>query len=254
MGSLHQGHLALVKEAKKYADVIIVSIFVNKAQFNDAKDYDLYPRNIDQDIELLKEVGATHLFLPYESEMLPDDLSYKMVANGLCNCLCGATREGHFDGVSLILTKFFNIINPDFAVFGKKDFQQYLIVKKLVKDLNYNINIVGVEAIREESGLVMSSRNERLNAQQQELAQNISVILRDIKESCLERPNKIPEILAQYKEKMLQMGFEKIDYLEVRSEEDLAIIETLDATSMSARIFIAVYVGQIRLIDNVAIS
>lgn len=254
MGSLHQGHLELVKQAKKHADIVVVSIFVNKAQFNDPKDYNNYPRNIDKDAQLLQNVGATHLFTPFDEEMLPSDLSYKITSGDLVNCLCGSTRPGHFDGVSLILTKFFNIINPDFLLMGKKDFQQYLVVQKLVKDLNYKINVIGVDAVREESGLVMSSRNERLSEEQISLAKQISICLEEIRESCLESPKEISKILQRYKNKITAMGFGKIDYLEVRREKDLALINTLEEVSHPSRIFIAVYLDQIRLIDNVAIS
>ncbi|MBL6665337.1 MAG: pantoate--beta-alanine ligase [Rickettsiales bacterium] len=252
MGCLHQGHLHLVEEAKKHADIVVVSIFVNKAQFNDAGDYNNYPRDIDQDIKSLQQTGATHIFIPDSDEMLPEDLSYKIIPNTLNNCLCGSTRPGHFEGVSLILSKFFNIINPDFAIFGKKDFQQYLIVKKLIKDLSYDIEIMGIDPVREESGLVMSSRNARLSDSQKDLSSNIASILEDIKNASVKNPNNISQILETYKEKIMNMGFSKIDYLEIRKEEDLSLVQTLEPES-SYRIFIAVYVGQIRLIDNLLI-
>jgi len=254
MGSLHQGHLELVKCAKEYADIVVVSVFVNKAQFNNPDDYENYPRNLDQDSKLLRNAGATHLFAPLDDEMLLDDSSPRISSSELVNCLCGTTRPGHFEGVYFILTRFFNIINPDFAIFGKKDFQQYLVVKALVKDQNYKTKIIGLDPVREVSGLVMSSRNERLDDEQKELAAEIINILNEIKQDCLENPGDVSQILQKYKDKMTDMGFGKIDYLEVRSEADLSLVNSLKTTSGASRIFIAVYIGQIRLIDNIAID
>ncbi len=142
MGALHDGHLSLVKKAKELADIVVVSIFVNKAQFNDLKDFEKYPRQIESDLEKLKQVEVNYVFNPHDSEIFSDDFSFKIIPTNLVNCLCGSSRPGHFDGVALIVTKLFNIINPDCAIFGQKDFQQLQIVKKLVTNFNFNIEIL----------------------------------------------------------------------------------------------------------------
>ena len=181
MGALHDGHLSLVKKAYEVADIVVVSIFVNKAQFNNIDDYTNYPRDDESDLDKLKNFPNIIVFLPESKEMLNADLSFKVLPTRLVDCLCGKTRVGHFDGVALILLKFFNIIRPNIAIFGAKDFQQLMLVKQLVKDFFLDIEIIGLEAIRETSGLVLSSRNKRLDANQKTLATKIFSILNSIK-------------------------------------------------------------------------
>ena len=244
MGSIHQGHITLIENAKKYADIVIVSIFVNKAQFNDLKDYELYPQNLENDVTMLNEVGADALFAPSNSEIYDENFSFKIVPTAMVDCLCAKDRVGHFDGVALIITKLFNIINPHYALFGEKDFQQLAIIKKLVKDLNFNIEILSVETVRESSGLAMSSRNQRLSAHNKIKASMIYKILKEIKIN--------PKIIEEKKRELLTNGFEKIDYLEVRNEDNLKL--NMDINSpQKRRIFIAVYLEGVRLIDNVSL-
>ena len=244
MGSLHQGHITLIENAKKYADIVIVSIFVNKAQFNDLKDYELYPQNLENDVTMLNEVGADALFAPSNSEIYDENFSFKIVPTAMVDCLCAKDRVGHFDGVALIITKLFNIINPHYALFGEKDFQQLAIIKKLVKDLNFNIEILSVETVRESSGLAMSSRNQRLSAHNKIKASMIYKILKEIKIN--------PKIIEEKKRELLTNGFEKIDYLEVRNEDNLKL--NMDINSpQKRRIFIAVYLEGVRLIDNISL-
>ncbi len=244
MGSLHQGHITLIENAKKYADIVIVSIFVNKAQFNDLKDYELYPQNLENDVTMLSEVGADALFAPSNSEIYDENFSFKIVPTAMVDCLCAKDRVGHFDGVALIITKLFNIINPHYALFGEKDFQQLAIIKKLVKDLNFNIEILSVETVRESSGLAMSSRNQRLSAHNKIKASMIYKILKEIKIN--------PKIIEEKKRELLTNGFEKIDYLEVRNEDNLKL--NMDINSpQKRRIFIAVYLEGVRLIDNISL-
>lgn len=244
MGALHEGHLALVKKGRELADVVVVSIFVNKAQFNDAKDFEKYPRQTESDLEKLKNSGADFVFLPDDSEMFRDDFAFKITPIKFTDCLCGSTRPGHFDGVALIVSKLFNIVQPDIAIFGQKDFQQLLIIKKLVRDLNFDIEIFGHETMREKSGLAMSSRNQRLSESARIKAANIYRILTEIKND--------PSLLEKKREELLQLGFEKIDYLEIRGEEDLKLVKDPKKNS-GARIFIAVYLDGIRLIDNMSL-
>lgn len=244
MGCLHNGHLALIKEAKKNADIVIVSIFINKPQFNDLKDYELYPQNLESDAKILEEADVDVLFCPLVSEIYDEDFSFKIVPTAMTDCLCAKDRVGHFDGVALIITKLFNIVNPNFAFFGDKDFQQLAIIKKLVKDLNFDVKISGVETVRESSGLAMSSRNQRLSEAGKIKASMLYKILNEIKLN--------PQIIEEKKVQLLANGFEKIDYLEIRNEENLKLNINL-FSPQKRRIFIAVYLEGVRLIDNLSL-
>ena len=244
MGSLHDGHITLINNAKKNADIVIVSIFVNKAQFNDINDYELYPQNLESDIKMLEEANVDALFCPLASEIYDENFSFKIIPTDMVDCLCAKDRVGHFDGVALIITKLFNIINPHFAYFGEKDFQQLAIIKKLVKDLNFDLEIFGVETVRESSGLAMSSRNQRLSAEAKTKASMIYKTLNEIKIN--------PQIIEEKKQELLANGFEKIDYLEIRNEDNLKLNMNL-FSSQKRRIFIAVYLGGVRLIDNLSL-
>ena len=244
MGCLHDGHLALINEAKKNADIVIVSIFINKPQFNDLKDYELYPQNLERDEKMLEEADVDVLFCPHASEIYDEDFAFKIVPTAMIDCLCAKDRVGHFDGVALIITKLFNIVNPHYAFFGEKDFQQLAIIKKLVKDLNFDIKIFGVETIRELSGLAMSSRNQRLSEAGKIKASMLYRILNEIKLN--------PQIIEEKKAQLLANGFEKIDYLEIRNEENLKLNINL-FSAQKLRIFIAVYLEGVRLIDNLSL-
>lgn len=252
MGALHDGHLALVQKACELAEIVVVSIFVNKAQFNDLSDYEKYPRQFEQDLERLKNSGATHVFLPQDSEIFAADFSFKLIPTKLTDCLCGSARTGHFDGVALIVSKLFNIVKPNIAIFGEKDFQQVVIIKKLVEDFNFDIEIISHEIIREKSGLAMSSRNQRLSENSKTKASEIFKILSEIKSEVKNFPQKVTEILTKAREKLLQNGFERIDYLEIRQEKNLELITNFNFMQPS-RIFIAVYLDQVRLIDNMSL-
>ncbi len=252
MGALHEGHLALVRKAAELAEIVVVSIFVNKTQFNDLSDYEKYPKQVEQDIKLLKQSGASHVFLPEEEEIFPEDSAFKIIPTKFIDCLCASSRTGHFDGVALIVTKLFNIIKPDIAVFGQKDFQQLLIIKKLANDLNFEVEIFAHEVVREKSGLAMSSRNQRLSQASTAKAAEIFKILNEIKNEVKISANPIEKILQKKREELVKSGFEKIDYLEIRDEDNLKLITTFDQ-KVPARIFIAVYLAGIRLIDNLSI-
>ena len=252
MGALHLGHLSLVKKAKKLGDIVVVSIFVNKTQFNDLSDFKKYPKNLSSDLEKLKKLKVDYVFTPDDEEIFADDFSIKISENSLTNCLCGSSRAGHFDGVALIITKLFNIIKPNIAIFGQKDFQQLKVIQKLTSDLNFDVKIIGHDIIREKSGLAMSSRNQRLDEQSKIKAANIYRILTEIKSAILENPNNLKNILKIKKNEFLKLGFGKIDYLEIRQENDLKLVEKFNK-KIPSRIFIAVYLGEIRLIDNLSI-
>ena len=244
MGSLHEGHIALIENAKKHADIVIVNIFVNKAQFNDLKDYELYPQNLENDLKILNNTCADAVFAPSNLEIYDENFSFKIVPMSMIDCLCAKDRVGHFDGVALIIAKLFNIINPNYAFFGEKDFQQLAIIKKLVKDLNFNLEILSVETVREPSGLALSSRNQRLSADNKIKASMIYKVLNEIKIN--------PKIIEEKKRELLENGFEKIDYLEIRNEDNLKLNMDLISTK-KRRIFIAVYLEGVRLIDNISL-
>lgn len=252
MGALHNGHLALVDKAAKMAEVVVVSIFVNKAQFNDLNDYQKYPKQIEHDLELLKNSGATHVFVPEHDEIFGQNFSFKLIPTNLTNCLCGSARMGHFDGVALIVAKLFNIVKPDIAVFGQKDFQQVVIIKKLIEDLNFDVEIHVQETIRNDNGLAMSSRNQRLSKSSKAKAANIFKFLNEIKNEVEKNPKNLAEILQKKRQKFLEIGFEKIDYLEIRQEKNLELVENFN-TKIPSRIFVAAYLEKIRLIDNLRI-
>ena len=249
MGALHDGHLTLVKEAKKIAKIVVVSIFVNKAQFNNFEDFEKYPRNLIKDIEALKDCGINYIFAPSHQEIFQEQNNFEVNVLGIADCLCGRYRPKHFNGVALIISKLFNIIKPNHAIFGMKEFQQLLIIKKLVNDFNFSVKIHGFETVRNNQGLALSSRNQRLNNHQLLIASNIFRILNEIKNNF--RNNK--NILMEKKQELLAIGFDKVEYLEIRDENNLQLIENFQ-TNQQARIFIAVYLQGVRLIDNLAIS
>ncbi len=249
MGALHEGHLALVKYAKEIADFVIVSIFVNKTQFNDLSDYEKYPRQEESDLDKLKNAGVDLVFLPNSQEIFADDFSFKIIPTKLTNCLCGSTRPNHFDGVALIVTKLFNLVQPNIAIFGQKDFQQLAIIKRMVRDLNFDIEIFSHPTLREESGLAMSSRNQRLSENGKEKAGNIFRILTEVKNKIKNSEEKIDSLLKEKTQELLSLGFEKVDYLEVRKSESLELVTKFDSTEKT-RIFVAAYLEGIRLIDN----
>lgn len=252
MGALHEGHLSLIKKANELSEIVVVSIFVNKTQFNNIDDFTNYPRDYESDLQKLKSFNDIIVFLPKSEEMLGENLSFKILPTRLVDCLCGKARIGHFDGVALILMKFFNIIKPNIAIFGEKDFQQLMIVKQLVADFFLDIKIIGAKSLREESGLVLSSRNKRLDASQKILATKIFTILNNIKNEVLANKN-IELTIKNAKKNITKLGFSKIDYLEIRDEKSLNLITNLDET-INTRIFIAVFIGKIRLIDNLSIN
>jgi pantoate--beta-alanine ligase len=252
MGALHDGHLALVKKAAELAEIVVVSIYVNKAQFNDLRDYEKYPRQVELDLQKLKNSGATHVFLPQDSEISATDFAPKALPNYLVDCLCGKTRVGHFEGVAMIVFKLFKIVKPQLVVLGQKDFQQVLVIKKLIEDFNFNIEVFAHEIVREKTGLAMSSRNQNLSEEAKIKAANIFCILSEIKNEVINNKKTIAEILQKKRQELLNGGFEKIDYLEIRDEKNLQLISEFNQ-KIPARIFIAVYLTGVRLIDNMSL-
>ncbi|QDE32512.1 pantoate--beta-alanine ligase [Shewanella polaris] len=249
MGNLHQGHIALVNEAQKHADHVVVSIFVNPLQFSANEDLDGYPRSLAQDSDKLMAAGTAILFTPTPEMIYPKGLAQQTFVEvpDIGNELCGASRPGHFRGVATIVTKLFNIVQPDIALFGRKDFQQLMIIKTMVEDLSMPIKVIGVETIREQSGLAMSSRNGYLTADEKHSAATLKQAL-DIIISAIQHGEAIQDAILKAEKQLVNAGFTP-DYLEVRNANTL---RQITATDSELVVIAAAYLGKARLIDNVS--
>ena len=244
MGNIHAGHLSLIKEAKNNNDFVITSIFVNPTQFNNDDDYNSYPKTIDQDIAKLKSSSCDLLFLPSIDEIYPEGLVKVKSVLKYRNILCDITRPGHFDGVTTVVNTFFNIIKPKNSYFGEKDYQQIKLIDELVKLKKLNINIVPCTSIRDKNGMSLSSRNSNFTPNQfeifQNLAKKINLFVNNLKEKNLKLNFK------EFKNDLSKIKINKIDYLEIRDENNLEITNDYN----KARLFVAVFIGNIRVIDN----
>ena len=245
MGNLHAGHISLIDLAKQYDNEIISSIYVNRLQFNEKGDYEKYPKSLEEDIELLEMNGCDHLLLPDESILDNIDL---IKASPKSNKLCGKNRPGHFDGVLTILNKFFEIIKPKLVIFGKKDYQQFLLVKEFIVENNFNIKIIGGNTIREESGLALSSRNNLLSNKNKYLASHIYKVLNEIK---LSKENLNEELITNKKNYLTELGFD-VDYLTACDPSTLE--DSFEIYKTDILIAVAVKLGDVRLIDNILLS
>lgn len=252
MGNLHQGHLTLVKEAHKLADVVITSIFVNPMQFGENEDLDAYPRTFDADCQKLEAENNHAVFYPDVKEMYPNGLSaqtFVEVPDTQYSLIAEASqRPGHFRGVSTVVSKLFNMVQPDVAVFGEKDYQQLRIIRTMVVDLNMPIDIVGVPTVREESGLAKSSRNGYLTPEQLAIAPALNMALEQIKAAIL-AGNQDIQLLTELATELINEAGLKTDYIEVRHADSLA---PFDSTTDKVVILGAAYLGKARLIDNVS--
>lgn len=256
MGNLHAGHLELVKIAKQHADIVVVSIFVNPTQFGEGEDFDSYPRTLDEDVAKLATVDTDYVFAPSIEEMypvLPPPTS--VLAGAITTQLCGQSRPGHFDGVGIVVSKLFNIVQPDMAIFGQKDYQQLAIIKQLVRDLSYPIEIIGAPIVRAADGLALSSRNQYLSATEREVAPVIHQALQYLAKQ-LERGEQsqqaVQSLLAETHQRITDAGF-IIDYLDIKTDtlESLANdTVTFNAENKSLMILVAAWLGRARLLDN----
>lgn len=247
MGALHEGHESLIKRAVEENDKVVVSIFVNPTQFGPNEDYDSYPRNINKDLELCINAGAAIVFNPEPSEMYYGDKSTSVSVSGLTSVLCGAKRPGHFDGVCLVVSKFLNIVTPDKAYFGEKDAQQVAVIKRMVRDLNIDVEIVACPIIREEDGLAKSSRNTYLSKDERKAALVLSRSLEIAKDALRKGERNANNIKSSIKEVLNSEPLAKIDYVEIVDSDSLKSVEIIDRNVL---IPIAVYIGKTRLIDN----
>lgn len=250
MGNLHEGHLTLVKEAKKYCDLVVVSIFVNPTQFGAGEDFEKYPRTLDEDSKLLADVGCDIVFAPSVQQMYGDQPQQTTVhVDAIADDLCGKSRPGHFTGVATVVTKLFNMVQPHAAFFGEKDWQQLAIIRHLTRDLCFSIDIVGVPIVRAESGLALSSRNGYLTEQQLEVAPVIYQTLLQIKEQIIAGQQDLAALIAVGKKQLTENGFD-VDYLEIRQVDLSPVIDF----SQELVVLVAAKLGATRLIDNLHIK
>jgi len=253
MGNLHAGHLALVERAKQQADCVVVSIFVNPLQFDSKTDLDQYPRTLDADCEKLAAIGTTIVFMPSVETMYPDvdgtslNQSMTITPPPIAAELCGASRSGHFEGVATIVAKLFNLVQPDIAVFGKKDFQQLFIIRALVKQFNFPIEIIAADIVRESNGLAMSSRNGHFNAQQKAQAVQLNQTLKVAIEAAKTAGADFKRIEKQAVEQLSNHGWQ-VDYISIRSALTLKPAQQDEAQCV---ILGAATLAGIRLIDNI---
>ena len=249
MGNLHVGHLQLVKQAKTLADKVVVSIFVNPAQFVAGEDFDTYPRTIEDDVAHLGVIGPDLIFSPEVDEVYPAGLEgeTQVVVPELDSIFCGAFRPGHFTGVATVVSKLLNMVQPDIALFGNKDYQQLLVIKKLVTDLCLPVEIVGVETVREESGLALSSRNHYLKPEVKVVAAELYQALSRIVEALKQGSNHYQQLEADAVAYLENKGF-KTEYLSIRNASDLG-----EPTEKKLVVLAAAWLGKARLIDNIQI-
>lgn len=251
MGNLHQGHLTLVEEAKARADVVVVSVFVNPMQFDRPDDLARYPRTLQEDCEKLTRLGVDLVFAPSEKEVYPKGLEQQTYVDVplLSTMLEGASRPGHFRGVSTIVSKLFNLIQPDIACFGEKDFQQLALIRKMVSDLNFDIDIVGVPIVRGPDGLALSSRNGYLTADERRLAPRLYNIMSHLATQLENGERNIDELLEQATSRLREAGLQP-DELFVRDADTLLDV---NVDTKTAVILVSAWLGKARLIDNMRV-
>jgi pantoate--beta-alanine ligase len=252
MGALHRGHLELVSAARRENDVVVASIFVNPTQFNNPEDLKKYPRSLETDLQLLEAENCDFVFVPEENEIYPEEPLTKIQFGYLNSIMEGAHRPGHFDGVGLVVGKLFNIVQPDRAYFGKKDLQQLTIIKKMVHDLNFDIEIIPYPIVREKDGLAMSSRNARLNYEERKEAPAIYRNLELISERLSKQETSFEAAKKSFIEEVDRHSTLCTEYIEVVDTKTLRPVENL-GEGKNVSICVAVFAGNIRLIDNVSI-
>ena len=250
MGNLHDGHLELVKIAKQHADIVVVSIFVNPTQFGVGEDFDSYPRTLDEDVAKLATVGADYVFAPTIDEMYPVlPPPTTILAGTITEQLCGKTRPNHFDGVGIVVSKLFNIVQPNIAVFGQKDYQQLAIIKQLVRDLSYSIDIIGAPIIRATDDLALSSRNQYLSESERQTAPILQQELQYLAKQISDNKQPLEVLLTAAHKRITSAGF-MIDYLEVKTTELTAVDDESINNHQVLVILVAAWLSRARLLDN----
>ncbi|MCL4478167.1 MAG: pantoate--beta-alanine ligase [Deltaproteobacteria bacterium] len=250
MGYLHDGHLSLLKKGRAMGDILVMSLFVNPLQFALGEDLNRYPRDFNRDENLAEQAQTDVVFCPSGSEMYTDDFKTEVVIKDLSNILCGKTRPGHFKGVATVVLKLFNIVMPHVALFGEKDFQQLVIIKRMIEDLNVSVDIIGMPIVREPDGLAMSSRNVYLSGTERKNALSISRGLYKSLDAYKEGMRDKAQLISIVRKEIADAGL-KEDYIEIIDEKTL---EPVPDELNSGRIVAAVYAGNTRLIDNMSLK
>jgi len=254
MGALHDGHLSLIDEAKKYADKVIATIFVNPTQFGPNEDFAKYPRTLEDDMKALESRGVDAVFLPNAADIYPDDFQTMISNSKISLQLCGANRPGHFDGVLTVVMKLFQLTGANTACFGKKDYQQLKVIERMVKDLNLDIQIVGCELIRDSDGLALSSRNRYLSDEDRSTAKCLNEALKVVKQSYDSGVRSINELLAAGTKVLEGAPGAEVEYFEIRSQGNLADLSDCENLEVDSVVLVAAKVGETRLIDNIELS
>ncbi|WP_018699784.1 pantoate--beta-alanine ligase [Amorphus coralli] len=250
MGALHAGHLSLIEAGLDVAQRVIVTLFVNPRQFNNPGDLAAYPRTEQDDAVKVEAAGGHLLYAPDGDEMYPEGFATAVSVAGVTEGLCGAFRPGHFDGVSTVVSKLFLQTGADYAMFGEKDFQQLHVVRRMARDLDIPIRVIGCPTVREADGLAMSSRNARLSEEERAVAPRLAHAL-TVASARLTAGEGLDRVLVETRGAIVDAGFREVEYLELRAEEDLAPLATADRP---ARLLVAAWLGTVRLIDNVPVA
>lgn len=251
MGFLHEGHLSLIHDARKRADEVVVSIFVNPTQFGPGEDLEAYPRDLPRDIELIRQEGADIVFTPKPEELYPKNFQTFVELEKLPAHLCGISRPTHFRGVATVVTKLFNIVKPHVAVFGQKDFQQLAVIRRMVQDLNFDIEIIGAPTVREPDGLAMSSRNTYLTNEQRVSGLSLYQSLQKVQELLKNGIKNTEELIKAASELIQSYPETQIDYVSICDPDTLEDLPIIDRPALMA---LAVKVGKTRLIDNMILN
>lgn len=249
MGNLHAGHIALVREARRRAQCVVASVFVNRLQFEPGGDFDRYPRTLERDVSMLADAGCDVLFCPSEQELYPQKQEMVLSAPPIARQLCGDFRPGHFDGVVTVVAKLFNIVTPNVAVFGRKDYQQLQVIRALVKQLNYSIEIVGIDTVREADGLAMSSRNGYLSPAERAEAARLNRVLRGVSDAIQGGARDFDARCAVASEELTRHGWH-VDYVSARDADGLG---QPGPATREVVVLAAAWLGKTRLIDNVSV-
>ena len=251
MGALHEGHLSLIDKAKAMGARTVATIFVNPLQFGPNEDFDQYPRTMDRDLEMLEARGCDVVFTPAGRDVIPPDFSTKVSVAGVGEDHCANSRPKFFDGVATIVTKLLNILSPDFAVFGEKDYQQLMVITRLVRDLDLDIEIVGAPTVREDDGLAMSSRNQYLSVEERSAAPALFETMNLAAQKIAEPSALWSDVNAWATQRIVNAGFSSVDYLNL---VDATSLSRLEKANRPARLLAAAWIGKTRLIDNIPVT
>ncbi len=251
MGFFHEGHLSLMRKGAEIADEVVVSLFVNPIQFGPNEDLDSYPRAFEKDAGLAEKNGVSVLFAPESAAVYPQGFCSRVEVDGITNQLCGASRPGHFSGVNTVVAKLFNMVKPHSAVFGEKDFQQLAVIRRMVSDLNFDVEIIGYPIVRESDGLAMSSRNSYLSSQERKRALCLSQSLQEARQKVIEGEKDTLRLQEHIRNFILASGEVTIDYVSIVNCRTLEADAKISSESLLA---LAVRVGETRLIDNILLE